>query len=253
MFSKLNPAGLTRGSVLAIFILLFGWLPAGAQEPSLEQRMTNLESRISRLEQLIIQMISGAPKEMPSMAPVPVPQGAPPPVTAPQVPVPQVAAPGSSVAPQGGPAVIIPVPSMGTSPSLTMPPEASGPGVSSATAPLTLPNVPSASPSIAGPSTTTPYGEPSPNVAPPPPTTAMAVPPANKGNWRAQANWRHHLKPGMKEDEVKALMGIPDKVENIWMMAKYWYYGGVNGGTITFTPKGVVKSWIEPPPNMLQY
>lgn len=84
------------------------------------------------------------------------------------------------------------------------------------------------------------------------PAPPSAQPEAAKGNWRALENWRIHLKADMTEDEVRELMGEPDKVEHMWMIGRVWYYGYPTGGSINFTTKKRVKSWIVPPPDQLQ-
>jgi hypothetical protein len=87
-------------------------------------------------------------------------------------------------------------------------------------------------------------------ASPSPPPSVQ--PEAAKGNWRALENWRTHLKADMTEEEVRGLMGQPDKVEHMWMIGRVWYYGYPSGGSINFTTKKRVKSWIIPPRDQLQ-
>ena len=75
---------------------------------------------------------------------------------------------------------------------------------------------------------------------------------ASKGDWRASENWRTHLKFGMTEDQVRELMGKPDKIEKMMLIGRVWYYGGVGGSSVNFGTNARVKSWLEPPPDQLK-
>lgn len=62
--------------------------------------------------------------------------------------------------------------------------------------------------------------------------------PASTG-WKDIANWRQ-LRPGMTMDEVRALLGEPERVEGgPWT---YWYWAKAN----VYFIEGELKGWSEP-------
>ncbi len=63
---------------------------------------------------------------------------------------------------------------------------------------------------------------------------------ATSQGWKVLANWRS-LKKGMSYDEVRALLGEPDRVRAGGFT--FWYY--VNGGTANFY-KDKLDGWTEP-------
>ena len=59
----------------------------------------------------------------------------------------------------------------------------------------------------------------------------------NKKNWRS-------LEAGMKEEQVKKLLGDPLKV--IEGVKTLWYYPNIYGGYVSFDEKGRLTGWNEP-------
>ena len=59
----------------------------------------------------------------------------------------------------------------------------------------------------------------------------------NKKNWRS-------LEAGMKEEQVKKLLGDPLKV--IKGVKTLWYYPNIYGGYVSFDEKGRLTGWNEP-------
>src|SRR6266852_1778796 len=57
--------------------------------------------------------------------------------------------------------------------------------------------------------------------------------------WRDLANWRQ-LRRGMKMDEVRALLGEPERVEAD--IVTYWRWAGAN----VFFMSGKLRGWSEP-------
>jgi hypothetical protein len=55
-----------------------------------------------------------------------------------------------------------------------------------------------------------------------------------RGNWRDVANWRQ-LKKGMKMDQVKDLLGEPDKVMASATLT-LWYWGWGEGVSADMSP-----------------
>jgi hypothetical protein len=49
----------------------------------------------------------------------------------------------------------------------------------------------------------------------------------------------------MSQDEVKRILGAPEKVTNLGFQVT-WYYGYPFGGEVTFGQDGKVLSWSEP-------
>ena len=58
-------------------------------------------------------------------------------------------------------------------------------------------------------------------------------------NWRDISNWRR-LRLGMKMDEVRALLGEPERVEAD--IVTYWRWAGAN----VFFMSGKLRGWSEP-------
>ncbi len=67
---------------------------------------------------------------------------------------------------------------------------------------------------------------------------------AKKGDATKRENWRA-LKKGMAKDEVSQLLGEAEKVSSNQSF-ETWYYGYPVGGSVQFTPRGVVEAWNEP-------
>jgi hypothetical protein len=59
----------------------------------------------------------------------------------------------------------------------------------------------------------------------------------NKKNWRS-------LEPGMKEGQVKEILGEPLKV--IKGVKTLWYYPNIYGGYVSFDENGRLTGWNEP-------
>lgn len=63
--------------------------------------------------------------------------------------------------------------------------------------------------------------------------------------WRDLQNWRQ-LRHGMKMDEVRALLGEPERVSTLGELVTYWHWAsGV--AEVSFDSKsGKVRGWSEP-------
>ena len=73
------------------------------------------------------------------------------------------------------------------------------------------------------------------------PSRAQPVSPSSKS--QDLQNWRR-LRLGMKMDEVRSLLGEPEKVTVVGSVA-YWSFPG--GGTVSFDSRsGKLESWMEP-------
>lgn len=59
--------------------------------------------------------------------------------------------------------------------------------------------------------------------------------------WKSRANWRK-LKMGMSEDEVRALLGEPERIDGGSL--SYWKYP--NYGVVRFYMREGVDNWTEP-------
>jgi hypothetical protein len=82
--------------------------------------------------------------------------------------------------------------------------------------------------------------------------TAQSPAPVAKGNWKNIENWRTGLKKGMTKQQVRELMGEPDKIETYTMLGEDWIYGFQGSGEIHFSPKGLLETWKEPIPDDLK-
>ena len=71
------------------------------------------------------------------------------------------------------------------------------------------------------------------------------VPPVpGSPSWRDIANWRR-LSRGMTTEEVRAMLGEPDRVNAIEIVTTWTWGAYPNSGDVTFT-NGKVSSWSEP-------
>jgi hypothetical protein len=61
--------------------------------------------------------------------------------------------------------------------------------------------------------------------------------------WQNKKNWRN-LTVGMKEEEVKGILGEPVKV--IRGVKTLWYYPNFYGGYVSFSENGRLTGWNEP-------
>jgi chaperonin cofactor prefoldin len=61
--------------------------------------------------------------------------------------------------------------------------------------------------------------------------------------WQNKKNWRN-LVVGMKEDQVRNILGEPVKV--IKGVKTLWYYPNVYGGYLSFDENGKLTGWHEP-------
>jgi hypothetical protein len=61
--------------------------------------------------------------------------------------------------------------------------------------------------------------------------------------WQNKKNWRN-LKVGMKEDQVRNILGEPVKV--IKGVKTLWYYPNFYGGYVSFDENGKLTGWNEP-------
>jgi hypothetical protein len=64
--------------------------------------------------------------------------------------------------------------------------------------------------------------------------------------WKNLSNWRTRLRKSMTKDEVRKLMGEPDKINVYSLIGEVWHYGYPGGGIINFSKDGLVESWSEP-------
>jgi hypothetical protein len=62
--------------------------------------------------------------------------------------------------------------------------------------------------------------------------------------WKDVSVWRG-LSHGMSQDDVKRILGEPEKVSDLGFQVT-WYYGYPFGGEVTFSQDGRVSSWSEP-------
>lgn len=63
--------------------------------------------------------------------------------------------------------------------------------------------------------------------------------------WRQIANWRS-LKLGMTDNDVRSILGDPDKVE-VGSLVTLWYYEYPKGGRVRFSSSDHrVEGWTEP-------
>jgi hypothetical protein len=62
--------------------------------------------------------------------------------------------------------------------------------------------------------------------------------------WKDVSLWRG-LSHGMSQDDVKRILGEPEKVSDLGFQVT-WYYGYPFGGEVTFSQDGRVSSWSEP-------
>ena len=61
--------------------------------------------------------------------------------------------------------------------------------------------------------------------------------------WQNKKNWRT-LEVGMKEDQVRTILGEPVKV--IKGVKTLWYYPNFYGGYVSFSENGKLTGWNEP-------
>ncbi len=75
------------------------------------------------------------------------------------------------------------------------------------------------------------------------PSQGQPIPASNK--WQDLANWRR-LREGMKMDEVRALLGEPDRVEG--GPITFWYWVDANTHVYAWVnfESGKVMGWTEP-------
>lgn len=70
--------------------------------------------------------------------------------------------------------------------------------------------------------------------------------------WRLRENWRARLRKGLTRDQVRALMGEPEKIDMNGPI-ETWWYGWPSGGDILFSPPNMeVSAWGEPPPHLVR-
>ena len=79
----------------------------------------------------------------------------------------------------------------------------------------------------------------------PAPPVGQAQPATDPGSWRELANWRQ-VQRGMPMDQVRVLLGEPDRVESV--VFTYWYWGDrYEGGNVYFDADSRrVVGWSEP-------
>ncbi|MBW2064672.1 MAG: outer membrane protein assembly factor BamE [Deltaproteobacteria bacterium] len=61
--------------------------------------------------------------------------------------------------------------------------------------------------------------------------------------WQSKKNWRK-LKVGMRESQVKSILGEPSKI--IQGSVTLWYYPNIYGGYVSFDKQGKLAGWNEP-------
>ncbi len=78
------------------------------------------------------------------------------------------------------------------------------------------------------------------------PPVGQARPATGTGSWREVANWRQ-LEQGMTMDQVRGLLGEPDRVDSR-PFSTYWYWGDpFEGGNVRFNADSRrVEEWSEP-------
>lgn len=63
--------------------------------------------------------------------------------------------------------------------------------------------------------------------------------------WKSLGSWRS-LKLGMTENEVRSILGDPDKVD-VGQLVTMWYYDTSKGGRVRFSSgEHRVEGWTEP-------
>lgn len=67
--------------------------------------------------------------------------------------------------------------------------------------------------------------------------------PGSPSGWQNKKNWRR-LSVGMRDGEVKQILGEPSKV--IQGVKTLWYYPNLYCGHVTFDDKGNLIGWNEP-------
>jgi hypothetical protein len=72
-----------------------------------------------------------------------------------------------------------------------------------------------------------------------------ARPTAITGDPRDRQNWRQ-LRNGMTMDQVRALLGEPERVDN-FVVVTVWRWTSMRGGNVSFDRTGKVEGWSEPP------
>jgi hypothetical protein len=74
---------------------------------------------------------------------------------------------------------------------------------------------------------------------------SQGQPVAARGNWREKSNWRG-LRRGMPMNEVKEILGEPEKVETGSTLI-FWHWGYPGGPSVHFdTDTGKLDGWSEP-------
>ena len=77
------------------------------------------------------------------------------------------------------------------------------------------------------------------------PPVGQPQPATGTGSWRERASWRQ-VERGMTMDQVRVLLGEPDRVES--GVFTYWYWGDIfEGGNVQFDADSRrVEGWSEP-------
>ena len=73
---------------------------------------------------------------------------------------------------------------------------------------------------------------------------SRAVPAPGSGNWHDLANWRR-LRRGMTEEEVRAILGEPEKVE-VLSIQTTWTWGKIPKGASLNFVNDELAGWSEP-------
>jgi hypothetical protein len=76
------------------------------------------------------------------------------------------------------------------------------------------------------------------------PSRDQPVPDSRK--WQDLANWRR-LRRGMKMDEVRTLLGEPERV-NTYPSFTVWHWASPGGPDVQFDSSGKLEAWSEPRP-----
>ena len=75
------------------------------------------------------------------------------------------------------------------------------------------------------------------------PNLAANQPAATDGlKWQDKQNWRR-LRSNMSKDEVRLLLGEPDRIRKV--VFEYWYYGDPTRASVTFSDERL-QGWEEP-------